>query len=199
MILGITGPIGCGKSTVLALFRKADWRTADADGICRGLYDDPAGDFAAACRAEWGEAFFSGGKFDRAKVAKVVFNAPAELDKLTKLIYPHLERELDKFIASAREAGENAAVEVPLLHENRMENLFDAVLTVWAPREVRHARLREFRGFDETEILRREKLQMSADEKLERADSALVNSGDAALLEKQFSHWLREFNKRKES
>ena len=77
--------------------------------------------------------------------------------------------------------------------------VFDAVLTVWAPREVRHARLRDFRGFDETEILRREKLQMSADEKLERADYALVNSGDAALLEKQFSHLLREFNKRKES
>jgi len=196
LILGITGPIGCGKSTVLKLFRDAAWRTADADGICRGLYDDPAGDFAAACRAEWGEAFFSEGAFDRAKIARVVFNAPEELNKLTKLIYPHLERELGKFIASAREAGKNAAVEVPLLHENRMERLFDAVLTVWAPREVRHARLREFRHFDEAEILRREKLQLDADEKLERADYALVNSGDAGKLKEQFSRLIRQLGGR---
>ncbi len=194
MILGVTGPIGCGKSTVLKLFREAAWRTADADGICRKLYDDPAGDFAAACRAEWGEAFFSRGAFDRAKVAQLVFNAPAELDKLTKLIYPHLERELGRFIAAAREAGENAAVEVPLLHENNMEKLFDAVLTVWAPREVRHARLREFRHFDEAEILRREKLQLDADEKLERADYALVNSGDARKLKAQFELLLKRLD-----
>ena len=43
MILGVTGSIGCGKSTVLGLFRSASWRTADADAICRGLYDDPEG------------------------------------------------------------------------------------------------------------------------------------------------------------
>ena len=196
MILGITGPIGCGKSTVLKLFREAAWRTADADGICRKLYDDPAGDFAAACRAEWGEAFFSGGAFDRAKVARTVFGAPEELKKLTALIYPHLERELGKFIAAAREAGENAAVEVPLLHENHMEKLFDAVLTVWAPRELRHARLREFRNFDDAEILRREKLQMDADEKLERADYALVNSGDTEKLKAQFYRLIRQLGRR---
>ena len=194
MILGVTGSIGCGKSTVLTLFRDAAWRTADADGICRGLYDDPAGGFAEACRAEWGEAFFTDRAFDRAKIARVVFNAPAELNKLTALIYPHLERELDRFIAAAREAGENAAVEVPLLYENRMENLFDAVLTVWAPREVRHARLREFRNFDDAEIRRREKLQLDADEKLERADYALVNSGDAVMLEEQFYRLLKQLD-----
>ena len=194
MILGVTGSIGCGKSTVLALFREAAWRTADADGICRGLYDDPEGEFAAACRAEWGEAFFTGGAFDRAKIAHVVFNAPEELAKLTALIYPHLERELRGFIAAAREAGENAAVEVPLLHENRMEGLFDAVLTVWAPRELRHARLREFRRFDEAEIRRRERLQLDADEKLERADYALINSGDAETLKEQFSRLLKRFD-----
>ena len=199
MILGVTGSIGCGKSTVLDLFGRASWRTADADAICRSLYDDPAGEFAAACRRNWGEAFFRDGRFDRAAVARVVFHDPAELKRLTALIYPHLERKLDEFTLRARRDGANAAVEVPLLYENGMEKRFDAVLTVWAPREVRHARLREFRHFDEPEILRREKLQLDADEKLERADYALVNSGDAASLEKQFSRLLREFGKISES
>ena len=196
MILGVTGPIGCGKSTVLALFKDASWRTADADAICRGLYDDPAGGFAAACRERWGEAFFSDGRFDRAKIAKVVFAAPEELRRLTELMYPHLERKLDEFISAARRDGADAAVEVPLLHENGMEKLFDAVLTVWAPAELRHGRLREFRRFDEAEIRRREALQMDADEKLERADYALINSGSAAELEAQFFQLLKQINQR---
>lgn len=194
MILGLTGPIGCGKSTVRELFAAASWRTADADAICRKLYDDPAGRFAADCRARWGNAFFTDGAFDRAKIAEVVFGHPEELKKLTGLIYPRLEEALDDFCARARRDGVNAAVEVPLLFENGMEKRFDAVLTVWAPREVRHERLRKFRHFDEAEILRREALQMDADEKLERADHALINSGSAAELEEQFFQLLKQIN-----
>ena len=190
MILGVTGSFGCGKSTVLDLFRAASWRIADADAICRKLYDDPAGDFAAACRRNWGEAFFSDGRFDRAKIARVVFADPAELKKLTAIIYPHLERELDAFVRDARRDGVDAAVEVPLLYENGMEKRFDAVLTVWAPAELRHERLRKLRNFDDAEIRRREALQMDADEKLERADYALINSGNAAELKAEFEELL---------
>ena len=186
----MTGSIGCGKSTVLDLFRAASWRTADADAICRGLYDDPDGGFAAACRERWGDAFFTGGRFDRKKIADVVFARPEELRKLTEIIYPHLTRELEAFAAAARKDGADAAVEVPLLYENGMERYFDAVLTVWAPAELRHRRLKEFRHFDDAEIRRREALQMDADEKLERADYALVNSGNAADLEAEFKELL---------
>lgn len=194
MILGVTGSIGCGKSTVLDLFGSASWRTADADAICRGLYDDPDGDFAAACRRNWGDAFFRSGRFDRAAVAKVVFADPAELRRLTGLIYPHLERVLDEFSLRARRDGANAAIEVPLLFENGMERRFDAVLTVWAPAELRHERLRKFRGFDDAEIRRREALQMDPDEKLERADYALINSGSAADLAAEFRQLLLQLS-----
>ena len=189
----MTGSIGCGKSTVLDLFGAASWRTADADAICRSLYDDPAGEFAAACRRNWGEAFFRDGRFDRAAIAKVVFRDPAELARLTDLIYPHLERALDEFALRARRDGANAAVEVPLLYENGMEKRFDAVLTVWAPAELRHERLRKYRNFDDAEIRRREALQMDPDEKLERADYALINSGSAAELKAQFEIFLSQF------
>ena len=186
LILGVTGSIGCGKSTVLDLFEAASWRVADADAICRRLYDDPAGDFAAACRARWGEAFFTAGAFDRAKIAALVFADPEALRQLTGLIYPHLERKLDEFVSAARRDGANAAVEVPLLYENGMEKRFDAVLTVWAPAELRHERLRKFRRFNDAEIRRREALQMDADEKLERAADALINSGTPAELQAEF-------------
>jgi dephospho-CoA kinase len=181
---------------VLDLFRSASWRTADADAICRGLYDDPESGFAAACRERWGEAFFTGGAFDRKKIAQLVFDAPEELRRLTELMYPHLERVLDDFVAAARHDGADAAVEIPLLYENGMEKRFDAVLTVWAPAELRHSRLRKLRHFDDAEIRRREALQMDPDEKLERADYALVNSGSAAELAKEFSLLLERLGKR---
>lgn len=190
MILGVTGSIGCGKSTVLDLFGRASWRTADADAICRELYDDPDGEFAAACRRRWGEAFFRDGRFDRAAIAQVVFSDPEELRRLTELIYPHLERVLDEFSLRTRRAGANAAIEVPLLYENGMERRFDAVLTVWAPARLRHERLRKYRSFDDAEIRRREALQMDPDEKLERADYALINSGSAADLAAEFEKLL---------
>ena len=199
MILGVTGSIGCGKSTVLGLFAAAKWRTIDADSVCRHLYDDPAGEFAAACREHWGDAFFTDGAFDRAKIAAVVFRDPEALRRLTGLIYPHLERKLDEFIAAARRDGVNAAVEVPLLYESGMEKRFEAVLTVWAPEALRHERLRKFRHFDEAEIRRREARQMAADEKLERADYALINSGSAADLEAQFKSLLSRLTGRAES
>ena len=194
MILGVTGPIGCGKSTVLAMFAGSGWRTADADRICSRMYDDPAGELAVRCRREWGERFFTSGNFDRAKIASVVFRDPEALRKLTGFIYPVLERELAAFIASVRDAGANAAVEVPLLHEAGMDKLFDAVLTVWAPEELRHRRLREFRNFDEAEIRRRESLQFAADAKLERADYALINSGGPEFLKRQFEMFLQHIN-----
>ena len=197
LILGVTGSIGCGKSTVLELFRAAGWRTADADSLCRRMYDDPEGALAVQCRREWGEAFFTSGHFDRAKIAALVFRDAAALRKLTGFIYPVLESELDSFIAEARSAECCAAVEVPLLYEAGMERLFDAVLTVWAPEELRHRRLREFRGFDEAEIRRREALQLDADVKLERADCSLVNSGDPELLKRQFEIFLKHTTQEK--
>ena len=192
MILGITGSIGCGKSTVLEMFGSASWHTADADGICRRMYENPDGEFLADCRREWGESFFTRGRFDRAKIAAVVFRDPRELKRLTALIYPPLTRRLREIAGDCRKAGKNAAIEVPLLYEAGMEDLFDRVLVIWAPAQLRHARLREFRGFDEAEIRRREAMQLEADAKLERGDYALINSGSTGELLRQFTIFLQQ-------
>ena len=108
-----------------------------------------------------------------------------ELKKLTGLLYPELDRRLDEQIRMCREKNINGAFEIPLLFEKDYTNRFDAVLSVWGASEVRHGRLKNMRNFSDEEISRRESQQMPSDEKLERADFALINNGSRELLHKQ--------------
>ena len=119
------------------------------------------------------------------KLAEKVFGKPEELKKLTDLLYPELDRRLDSAIAACRKNNQNGAFEIPLLFEKDYTARFDAVLAVWSAAEIRHQRLKTLRNFSDEEIIKREKQQLPSDEKLERADFALVNNGSRELLRKQ--------------
>ncbi len=187
MILGITGAFGCGKSTVLAKFAgRPGWHVSDADSICHRLYADPQGELARAMRERWGEqAAAPDGSIDRARVGRIVFADPAELEFLNRLLHPLVIREVERDAAGCRAAGRHGAFEIPLLYETGFADRFDAVLAIWAAPEIRHGRLIRQRGFTPEEIRRREACQMAADLKLERADYALINNGSREELELQ--------------
>ena len=196
MILGITGSIGAGKSTVRDGFIALGWRFFDADGICHEIYSSPAGSFAAAITARWGEGVLdSSGGIDRKKLAAAVFGKPEELQALTSMLYPELERRLDLAVTACRNAQVDGAFEIPLLFENGYESRFDKILCVWCNSPIRYRRLREYRNFTDEQIAERERYQLPADDKLERADFALVNNGSRELLQRQivyFSDMIRE-------
>lgn len=196
MILGITGAFGCGKSSVLAVFAARNWRTADADQICHGLYGSD-GPLVGQLAERWGdEILLASGGVNRGKLAEIVFADPAELDALTAMIYPLLAERLDDFIARCRRDGADAAVEVPLLYEAGLAEKFDAVAAVWSAPEIRRERLRRKRHFDEAEIRRREERQLAADLKLERADYGLINNGPEMELEQQINLLINQFSQR---
>ncbi len=196
MILGITGSFGSGKSSLRAWFTRAGWQTFDADEFCRDLYRKADPEFAGELKRLWGREFrLPDGTIDRKAVADQVFGAPEELKRLTDLIYPRLERAMDRTIAQWRAQGDNGAMEVPLLYENNMADRFDAVLTVWAEPAVRLERLRSKRRFSEEDFRRREALQMAPDKKLELADFALVNNGSEAEFQRQFEELLKQLEK----
>lgn len=186
MILGITGSFGAGKSTVREEFSALGWHFFDADKVCHDIYASPAGEFFNRITAIWGsEIIASDGGIDRKKLAEKVFGKPEELKKLTDLLYPELDRRLDSAIVACRQNNQNGAFEIPLLFEKDYTARFDAVLAVWSAAEIRHQRLKILRNFSDEEIIKREKQQLPSDEKLERADFALVNNGSRELLRKQ--------------
>ena len=194
MILGITGAIGCGKSTACGHFVKRGWRLFDADKSCHALYACKTAPLAKEICRLWGDECFDGeGAMNRKLLAAKVFNSEEELKKLTSLLYPALFAQMAQEIAAARKEQVNMLCEVPLLFECGTEKYFDRTAVIWCKREIRHRRLREFRNFTESEILAREAKQWPADKKLEAADIAFINNGGAEFLYRQIDDFIKEF------
>lgn len=193
MILGITGTIGCGKSTVFSLFRAAGWLTFDADGFCRSLYDGGNSIFADRIRTMFGgDVFNDDGSIDRKKVADAVFGDRDAMDALTNVIYPLLDAGMEEVMDKCRKESRNGAFEVPLLYEAGYRERFDRILAVWCDPALRFRRLRELRGLDENDIRRREARQWPDARKLELADYAIINNGSPETLKMQFDLLLEE-------
>ncbi len=194
MIIGITGAFGCGKSAVLRFFASHSWHTFDADAVCKKFYDSRDRKLFAELKNRFGDGIFSAdGGIDRNALAETVFNDPEKLKLLTDAVYPLLTKQMLGEIHKCRKNSKNGAFEIPLLYEAGFEQYFDAVLAVWAPEKLRRERLYG-RNFSDAEIDRRTHLQICADEKLERADFAVVNTGTIDDLNRQLTGLLKSMN-----
>ena len=188
MKVGLSGGIGCGKSTVLGFFREAGWRTVDSDAVvCELLATDA--EVQAQLRSRWGEAVFTDGAVDRGAVAKRVFGHEGDLKWLEELLHP-LVRE--SWLASIEQAPDsNWLVEIPLLFEKRLETRFDLTVCVSSPPDVVADRM-VARAYTEAQIEQRRKQQMPLEEKIERADYLISNAGSLEFLKQQTTRLIEQ-------
>jgi dephospho-CoA kinase len=183
MILGLTGGFGCGKSTVLDIFRESGWTVLNTDSLCHEIYEEGKAEIISELQDRWGEDIFSeSGKIDRKKIAHIVFSDYDELRWLTSLLYPEVKEKTEKIIDQHR--NDKLIIEVPLLFEAGWENMFDYIIAVWTNPEIQKKRLLE-KGFDIEQIKLRNQNQMACDLKLEKADYGLLNNGSKEELRKQ--------------
>ena len=188
MRVGLSGGIGCGKSTVLGFFREAGWHTLDSDAVVRELLATDAS-VQAQLRSRWGEAVFADGAVDRAAVAKRVFSHEGDLKWLEELLHP-LVRE--SWLASIDQApGANWLVEIPLLFEKRLETRFDLTVCISSPSDVVADRM-VTRAYTEAQIEQRRKQQMPLEEKIERADYLISNAGSLEFLKQQTTRLIEQ-------
>lgn len=194
MILGLTGAIGSGKSTVMSIFARLGAQTYDADALCHRFYEDEGSVFVRRLADRWGDGIFDeSGRVSRRKIGEIVFADPVELDFLTGLMYPELRIELEGLLAQARRTpGRLTVFEIPLLFESGWEAAFDAVLTVWTDPALRRERLRQ-RGLSDAEMERREARQWDPVRKLEAADFAVINNGPEAMLIEQCEELIKKW------
>jgi dephospho-CoA kinase len=184
MILGITGGIGCGKSTAAALFEREGFRRLDSDELVRTqVLTSPR--IAAALRERYGaEVVNAKGDVNRAQLAARVFSNETELRWLEELTHPIV---FELWRSAFRAAPEvEWAVEVPLLFEKSLEIWFDFTVCVASAPGQQLARL-ELRGLPRALAEQRISKQLPLAQKIERADFVLWNDGSPEFLQEQVS------------
>ncbi len=174
-VLGITGGIGCGKSTVAALCRDAGLPVIDADELSRQV--TAAGGAALPELIErFGDAIVDAkGSLDRARMARLVFQDRRALDDLSAIVHKYVLDAIRQQVTRMDERRQRAVVlDVPIPVKHGFLDLCSQVWVVWAKEETRLERLRQ-RGMDETEAKRRMAMQMSRDEYVAIADQVIEN------------------------
>ncbi len=178
-ILGITGGIATGKSTVTEMFADDYALTVSADAISRDLLA-PGTDTTRAVLAAFPDcANANGSAIDRRALGRVIFADAAARKRLEALTHPAIIATLQTQIDQWREAGPGiAAAEIPLLFEADLEYLVDAVVVVACTEGTQVARLCARQDIDEAEARRRLAAQWSLPQKIDRADFVITTDGD---------------------
>jgi len=183
-LIGLTGGIASGKSTVARRFVEQGVPVVDADVLAREAVAKDSPGLAAIVEAFGTEMLDAKGELDRAKMGELIFNDAKRRASLNAIVHPHVAMAAQAAFQQARERGEPALVyDVPLLFENGLDAAVDCTLVVWVDAATQLERLLARNDLSQAQARARIASQMSLDNKKERADYVLDNSGtlDATL------------------
>ncbi len=190
-VLGITGGIGSGKSTVSGILRDKGLLVLDADEISRKV-TEPGGKAIPAIADEFGpKAVGANGVMNRKAVSSIVFSDKKKLDDLSSIIHRFVFEEMEDQVSKEKEKGTKCVVlDVPI-PVKKFTDMCDQIWVVTCDKEVRLARLAK-RGLDKDEANRRIDMQMSDDEYCSLGDFAIDNSWDMDSLNDKVDRLIKE-------
>ncbi|MGB5244221.1 MAG: dephospho-CoA kinase [Lutimonas sp.] len=171
-IVGLTGGIGSGKSTVAKMFQDLGVPIYNSDFEAKRIMRDSL-EIKNGLIDLFGEQVFDKGELNRRYLASLVFNNPPLLAQLNELVHPAVANDFGKWIS--RQNAEIVMQESALIFENGKEDKFDAVILVTAPKEMRIERLKKRDHSSSQEIDSRMKNQLDDKEKISRADYVIEN------------------------
>jgi len=190
MILGVTGGIGSGKSTVSRLLAEHGACVIDADAISREIVEPGSPALIDLVDAFGAEILHADGSLNRGGLAAAAFADPAGTARLNAIMHPRISA-----VAAERLASSDASVvvyDMPLLVETGQQNLVDHVVVVDVPEDLQIARTVGMRGLQEEDVRRRIAVQVSRDERIAAADTVIDNSGSPTETAEQVDRLWRE-------
>jgi dephospho-CoA kinase len=191
--IGITGPMGSGKSTVGHLLRQKGFEVLDADQIATKVLSPGSAGEAEVLRTFGEQLKGANGSLDRRALGRLVFSDPHKLATLERLIHPRVQGEVANERARLRKLGHAAAFyDVPLLFEKDMQAQFDYVVVVSANPTLRGERLKTRSQLSEAEIAERNSRHLSPAVKEAKASVVIPNEGTLADLENAVDAALRK-------
>ena len=192
-IVGLTGGISSGKSTVSSYLKQLKIPVIDADEVARKVVE-PNSQGAREIRKTFGsDVFEEDGSLNRQKLGSLIFSNAENRQKLDDLLQPLIKIMILDEIEEYRQKGENMIVlDLPLLFEKQYEELCEDIIVVYISKELQLERLMRRNQYTKQEALSRIDSQLSIEEKRKRATVLLANQGTIQQLYHQVEQWLVE-------
>lgn len=195
-LIGLTGGIAAGKSTVAEHWRKLGAHEVDADVLARDAVAPGSAGLAAVVAEFGGDVLAGDGSLNRAKLGEIVFASSQARERLEQIVHPVVQAAARVALADLeREFGAEAIVvyNIPLLVETDSQLPFDTVVTVEAPEDKQIERMIKNRGMTKDAALARIRNQATPVQRAARADHILSSNQDLALLLRDAEALYREF------
>ncbi len=177
-VIGITGNIASGKSTVARMFEALGARVIDADEAAR-IVVEPGEPAWKEIVDEFGEGILSAdGRIDRKKLAEIVFGDEAKRKRLNDITHPKIMERIRGLVRGyGKEKADVVMIEATLIVEKGgLKDMLDALIVVTADEETEIRRLVRYKGYSREEAVSRLRAQMPAEEKIRHADYVIDNS-----------------------
>ncbi|HSI66544.1 MAG TPA: dephospho-CoA kinase [Planococcus sp. (in: firmicutes)] len=194
MIIGLTGSIASGKSTVSNMLKEQGFPIVDADLVARKVVE-PGSETLQKISTEFGSEIIQGdGSLNRQKMGEWIFNNPELRKKLNNIIHPAIRKEMlrerDELV---QEGYETIIMDIPLLFESQLQHFVDKILVVSVSEENQLMRLMERNGLAESEARARIGSQLPMAVKVQGADAVIFNDGTIEETKQQLMEILSEW------
>lgn len=194
MIIGLTGSIASGKSTVSNMLKEYGLPIVDADIVAR-LVVEPGRETLKEIVKTFGEEILTEkGELDRPKLGSIVFNDEEKRKQLNSIIHPAIRQEMLRQRDEHIENGAKVVImDIPLLFESKLQHFVDKILVVTVSEEVQLKRLMERNNFSEEEAKARIGSQLPLSLKEQGADAVIYNNGTIEETKRQLENILRDW------
>jgi len=186
MIIGLTGSIASGKSTVAKMITALGLPIVDADIVARDVVEPGAETLTLIAEQFGQDILLEDGTLNRVKLGDIIFHEPAKRKILNDIMHPAIRQEMLRQRDAYLEAGnKHVVMDIPLLFESKLQHYVERIIVVSVSEEVQLRRLMERNHLSEEDALARIRSQLPLSVKEQGADAVIYNNEDLAQTEDQ--------------
>ncbi|MBP3039931.1 dephospho-CoA kinase [Bacillaceae bacterium Marseille-Q3522] len=195
IVVGLTGGIASGKSTIAAMLKEIGIRVIDADVEARRVVEKGTASYRQIVNHFGEKILLDTGEINREKLGAIIFHHKQEREKLNRIVHPAVRKNMLAQKNEGVRRGEKLIVmDIPLLFESNLTHMVDKILLVYVTKAVQLQRLMERNRLSHEEALARIASQIPLEQKKERADAIIDNTGTIEVSKKQLLDILRDWN-----